>query len=161
MTTWRKPHCRQQLSLLLIVATATSFAPSIQGQRLTPPPSTFTVPNPKAQLPTQVRPYPSISRMQAWPVVKRTITKRTVTKAQLNQALIAEAYRRNTKLVARLLAQGADPNAYDKAGVPVLLYAVAVKDNTPVIALLLSKGASVEARDPHELPVGRSHAAWQ
>jgi len=67
---------------------------------------------------------------------------------QLNQALIAEAYRRNAAHVAELLAQGANPNAFDKAGVPVLFYAVAVKDNLTVITLLLGKGANVNAQDP-------------
>jgi ankyrin repeat protein len=71
-----------------------------------------------------------------------------VIKAQLNQALIAEAYRRDVVHVARLLAQGANPNASDKAGVPVLFYAVAVKDNLLVITLLLGKGANVNARNP-------------
>ena len=82
-------------------------------------------------------------RMPARPAVKRIVTN-----AQLNQALIAEAYRRNFDHVAGLLAQGADPNTSDKAGVPALFYAVAVKDNVPVITLLLGKGANVNARDP-------------
>jgi len=77
------------------------------------------------------------------------LRRKPLTKAQLNQALIAEAYRRNGANVTRLLAQGADPNARDKAGVPALFYAAVVKDNMPVVTLLLSKGADVNARDPH------------
>ena len=80
--------------------------------------------------------------------VVKTISQKPSTKAQLNQALIAEAYRRNAAHVAGLLAQGANPNAFGKAKVPVLFYAVAVKGNMPVITLLLSKGADVNARDP-------------
>ena len=148
MNSWPKLHRQQQLSLLLVLATASGFVSSTQGQRLTPSPFMFPVPKPLAPLPTQVQPGPSGRRMQAGPVVKRTVIKRDVTKAQLNQALIAEAYRRNIIHVAGLLAQGADPNARDHAGVPVLFYAVAVKGNIPVILLLLGKGANVNARDP-------------
>ena len=148
MNSWPKLHRQQQLSLLLVLATASGFVSSTQGQRLTPPPFAFPWPNPQATLPTQVRPGPSGRRMQTGPFVKRTVTKLVVTKAHLNQALIAEAYRRNIIHVAGLLAQGADPNASDKTGVPVLFYAVAVRDNLPVIILLLGKGANVNARDP-------------
>ena len=75
--------------------------------------------------------------------------KRAVTKAQLDQALIAEAYRRSPARVAGLLAQGADPNARDKAGVPALFYAEATKGNALILTLLLNRGANVNARDPH------------
>ena len=88
-------------------------------------------------------------RTQAKSVIKTVFRRRQPTKAQLNQALIAEAYRRNTANVARLIAQSADPNARDKAGVPVLFYAAAVKGSALVITLLLGKGANVNARDPH------------
>ena len=146
MNAW--PHFKLRLlyrkrwiSLLLAASAASSFAAGADAQRLTLPPFAFP-PSSQVPLPAQV-PNPPASRMQAKPILKRTLTK-----AQLNQALIAEAYRRNAAHVAGLLAQGADPNASDKAGVPVLFYAVAVKGNMPVITLLLGKGANANARDP-------------
>ena len=150
MNAWPQNHCSQRFSVLLtIVATALNFASSANGQRLTPFPSALALPNSQEPLPAQKLPYPQMRRIQAKPVVKPSlISEKPFTKAQLNQALIAEAYRRDTAHVAGLLAQGANPNASDKAGVPVLFYAVAVKGNIPVILLLLGKGANVNARDP-------------
>ena len=142
-------HCLRWLSLLLVAATASSFASSACGQRLTLPPFMFPVPNSQAPPTSQIQPSRSARRVQVRPVAKRTVTKRVVTKAQLNQALIAEAYHRKTAHVAGLLTQGADPNARDKAGTSALFYAAVVKDNVPVVTLLLSKGANVNARDPH------------
>ena len=150
MNAWPQNHCSQRFSVLLtIVATALNFASSANGQRLTPFPSALALPNSQEPLPAQKLPYPQMRRIQAKPVVKPSlISEKPFTKAQLNQALIAEAYRRDTAHVAGLLAQGANPNASDKAGVPVLFYAVAVKGNMPVITLLLGKGANANARDP-------------
>ena len=129
--------------MLLIVAAASSFASATYGQRMAPPPFALPSHGFQSTLFTQMPQAPSSHRLPARPVVKRTVTK-----AQLNLALIAEAYRCNAIHVAGLLGQGADPNASNKAGVPVLFYAVAVKGNMPVIMLLLGKGANVNARDP-------------
>ena len=56
-------------------------------------------------------PNPPTRRTQAKTVVKTVLRRKPPTKAQLNQALIAEAYRRNTANVTRLLAQDADSDA--------------------------------------------------
>ena len=132
------------LPVLALVASA--FGPAY-GQKLTPPPFAFP-PSFQAPRPAQV-PNLTAGRTQAKTRVKTILRQKPPTKAQLNQALIAEAYRRNTANVTKLLAQGADPNARDKAGVSVLFYAAAVKDNIFVVTLLLGKGANVNARDPH------------
>jgi len=143
-----QPACRPRwlLALVLVAATA-SFAPGANAQRLTPPPFAFP-PSFQAPIPGQP-PQPPLRRTQGKSVVGTVLRRKPPTKAQLNQALIAEAYRRNTANVTKLLAQGADPNAHDKAGIPALFYAAAVKDNISVITLLLGKGANVNARDPH------------
>jgi len=142
----RRPICPQWLSVLVFVAAASGFALDANAQRLTPPPFVFP-PSFQAPLPAQA-PNLVVRRTQAKSIVKTVLCRKPLVKMQLNQALIAEGYRRNTVHVAGLLAQGADPNASDKDGVPVLFYAVAVKDNLPVIMLLLGKGANVNARDP-------------
>ena len=142
----RQPvHRPRWLSILSLVAAAMGFAPSADAQRLTPPP--FASP-PSFQAPPPT-PNPPTRRTQAKTVVKTVLCRKPPTKAQLNQALIAEAYRRDTANVTKLLAQGADPNARGKAGVSVLFYAAAVKNNAAVVTLLIGKGASVNARDPH------------
>jgi len=145
-------HCQpvyrpRWLFALILVAITAGFASGASAQQLTPPPFTFP-PSFQAPLPAQAPGF-SVRRTQAKSLVKTVLRRKPLTKAQLNQALIAEAYRRNGANVTRLLAQGADPNARDKAGVPALFYAAAVKDNMPVITLLLGKGANVNARDPH------------
>ena len=143
---YRLPVYRPRwLSVFASVEAILGSALGADAQRLTPPPFAFP-PSSQVSPPAQV-PNSPVGRSQERAVIK-TISRKPLTKAQLNQALITEAYRRNAAHVAGLLAQGADPNASDKAGVPVLFYAVAVKDNLPVITLLLSKGANVNARDP-------------
>jgi len=133
------------LPVLALVASA--FGPAY-GQKLTPPPFAFP-PSFQAPRPAQA-PNLAAGRTQTKTRVKTVLRRKPLTKTQLNQALIAEAYQRNMVNVAKLLAQGADPNARDNAGVPALFYAAAVKDNTLVVTLLLSKGANVNARDPHD-----------
>ena len=59
-------------------------------------------------------------------MLARSIVKKTLTNAQLNQALIAEAYRRNSVHVSELLAQGANPNAAQRGGVTPLVMAVSL-----------------------------------
>ena len=146
---YRQPTCHSRwLSALALVAAVSGFAPTAYAQRLTPPPFAFP-PSFSAPRPAQV-PNPAAGGTPARARVKTVLRRKPPTKAQLNQALIAEAYRRNMANVTKLLAQGADPNARDKAGVPALFYAAAVKDNTLVVTLLLSKGANVNARDPHD-----------
>ena len=135
--------CRKlRFSSLLIVAMASGFASSTYGQRTVSP---FALPpqgfqsSISAQMPQAL----PVRQMQARPAAKRMATE-----LQLNQALIAEAYRRSAAYVAGLLAQGAEPNAFDKARVLILFYAVAVKGNMPVVMLLLGKGVHVNAWDP-------------
>ena len=135
------------LPALTLVMAALGFASTAYAQRLTPPPFGFP-PSFSAPRPAQT-PNPAAGRTQTRTRVKTVLRRSPPTKAQLSQALIAEAYRRSAAHVAALLAQGADPNTRDKAGVLALFYAAAVKDNLPVVTLLLGKGASVNARDPH------------
>lgn len=146
--------CRKlRFSSLLIVAMASSFASSTYGQRTVSP---FALPpqgfqsSISAQMPQAL----PVRQMQARPAVKRIVAK-----AQVNQAVIAEAYRRNAAHIAGLLAQGAEPNAFYKARVLVLFYAVAVKGNMLVVMLLLGKGVHVNARDPRQHRTGRSRTA--
>ena len=145
-------HCKTDcpsrwLFTLVLIAATPGFVPVAYSQQLTPPPFEFP-PSFSAPRPAQA-PNPAAGRTQTRTRVKTVLRRKPPTKAQLDQALIAEAYRRNAANVVKLLAQGADPNACDKAGVPALLYAAAVKDNVPVVTLLLGKGANVNARDPH------------
>jgi len=144
----RLPVYRSQWrSVFTLMAVVLGFASTTYAQRLTPPPFEFP-PSFSAPLPAQV-PNLAAGRTQTRTKVKTVLRRKPPTKAQLNQALIAEAYRRNTANVTKLLAQGADPNARDKAGVPALFYAAAVKDNALVVMLLLNKRASVNTQDPH------------
>lgn len=61
-------------------------------------------------------------------------------------ALIDAVYGRHVDLVKQLLAQGADPNTVDSAGMPVLHYA-AMQDKAAVLRLLLAAGAAPDRRD--------------
>jgi len=107
-------HCQpvyrpRWLFALILVAAAAVFASGASAQQLTPSPLTFP-PSFQAPLPVQAL-GSSMRRTQAKSVVRTVLRRKPPTKAQLNQALIAEAYRRNTANVTRLLAQGADSDA--------------------------------------------------
>ena len=111
MNVWLQLHCppvycTRLLLVLAFIALAIGFASAADAQRLTPAPFEFP-PRFSAPLPNQAK-----------SVVKTVLRRKPPTKAQLNQALLAEADRRNGANVTKLLAQGADPNARDKAGVP-------------------------------------------
>ena len=82
-----------------------------------------------------------MGRSQGRAVIK-TISRKPLTKAQLNQALIAEAYRRNSVHVSELLAQGANPNAAQRGGVTPLVMAVSL-GNLEAVRLLVEAGAIV------------------
>ena len=114
-------YCRRRLSLLLIIAVASSLASSTYGQRITPPPFALSPQGLQSFPPNQMPLAPPSRRMLA-----RSIVKKTLTNAQLNQALIAEAYRRNSVHVSELLAQGANPNAAQRGGVTPLVMAVSL-----------------------------------
>ncbi len=107
-------HCQpvyrpRWLSALIFVAATAGLALGTSAQQLTPPPFTFP-PSFQVPLPAQAPGF-SVRRTQAKSLVKTVLRTKPPTKAQLNQALIAEAYRRNMANVTRPLAQGADSDA--------------------------------------------------
>ena len=121
---YRLPVYRSQwLSVFAFVAAILGSALGADAQRLTPSPFAFP-PSSQVSLPAQARNTLMgfcllRGRSQERAVVK-IISQKPSTKAQLNQVLITEAHRHHAAYVAGLLARGADPNASDKAGVPVL-----------------------------------------
>ena len=107
-------HCQpvyrpRWLFALIFVAATASFASGASAQQLTPPPFAFP-PSLQTPLPAQT-PGSSVHQTQARSVVETVLRRKPPTKAQLNQALLAEADRRNGANVTRLLAQGADSDA--------------------------------------------------
>ena len=141
---YRSPiYCSRWLSVFALAAAILGSAPGADAQRLTPTPFAFP-PSFQVSPPAQV-PSSPVGRSQGRAVIK-TISRKPLTKAQLNQALIAEAYRRNSDHVAGLLAQGADPNARDSRGNTVLAEAVQL-GNGPVVALLLQRKADPNVRN--------------
>ena len=121
---YRLPVYRPRwLSVFASVEAILGSALGADAQRLTPPPFAFP-PSSQVSPPAQV-PNSPVGRSQERAVIK-TISRKPLTKAQLNQALIAEAYRRNSVHVSELLAQGANPNAAQRGGVTPLVMAVSL-----------------------------------